>query len=279
MSVETTIERITPERAEQMLKHNHGNRKPSRERVKMFIRLMETGLFKMNGETIKFARSGRLIDGQHRLLAIVATGLTVTIMVVTGLDDDVYPTLDRPRVRSAADVLEARGDVSGRTLAAAVAIVSAYENKVISANGWPRLETEEILRALDARPEIRRSMEVVGCHRNEVYARAPMVAAHYIFSRENAEAADEFIAALRTGVGLAEGEPVYHLRERLLRDRSAKAKINRAYAFALMIKAWNAHVEHRPLRYLRVRKGSTRVVNGGTEQVLAAEAFPRVGET
>ena len=63
------VETITPDIAKTMLGENVNNRRISHDNVNMFAREMRNGEWRFNGEAIKFSKDGRLLDGQHRLLA------------------------------------------------------------------------------------------------------------------------------------------------------------------------------------------------------------------
>lgn len=97
-----TIELISPAQAEEYLKANKVNRQISPGRVKQYADDMKAGLWKLNDENIRFNSSGLLIDGQHRLKAISASGCTVAIGVTRGIDDSVN-IYDRGRQRRLED--------------------------------------------------------------------------------------------------------------------------------------------------------------------------------
>src|SRR6185503_5365241 len=66
---------------------------------------MEAGDWDFNGETVKFSKEGFLLDGQHRLKAIIDSGTTQTLIVVYGLDMKSQATIDRNIVRKFSDTL------------------------------------------------------------------------------------------------------------------------------------------------------------------------------
>ena len=53
---------------------------------------MEAGNWQWNGESIKFAEDGTLLDGQHRLAAIAESGVTLPVLVVRGLPNETQET-------------------------------------------------------------------------------------------------------------------------------------------------------------------------------------------
>ena len=72
---------VTPELAEFWLTQNSANRNVRREVWKAYARDMAAGAWKVTAETIKMSPAGRLLDGQHRLQAVVASGVTVPMFV------------------------------------------------------------------------------------------------------------------------------------------------------------------------------------------------------
>jgi len=97
---------ITPAMAERWLTANVGNRS-IRERHVITLRddIVE-GRWKITHQGIAFARSGRLLDGQHRLKAIIAADKAATLPVFVDLPDDVFGALDRGKMRSFHDLID-----------------------------------------------------------------------------------------------------------------------------------------------------------------------------
>lgn len=77
----TTIEQIDPARAAVYLACNTGNRPLDPARVQRFARAIRRGRWQADRGAIEFAADGRLVNGQHRLFAIVATGRTLAVAV------------------------------------------------------------------------------------------------------------------------------------------------------------------------------------------------------
>ena len=109
---------ITPEMASEMLERNKNNyRKISYETVRRYSEIMKRGGWRMNSESIKLDRNGNVIDGQHRLAAIVKSGMTIKTAVVYNLDADTADVLDRGRPRTLAQLT--RGELNSSEAAIA----------------------------------------------------------------------------------------------------------------------------------------------------------------
>lgn len=105
-TVSISIERITPEVAEEMLKRNIANRDRKREPL---VKAIEDGEWLLNGATIVFSDKGVLLDGQNRLYACVSSGMPIDTIVVRGIVLDAQETMDTNVKRSVSDYLKMRG--------------------------------------------------------------------------------------------------------------------------------------------------------------------------
>lgn len=100
---------ITPEMAEIMLEKNIANRKVNQANVNRIAADMATGNYKVNGETIKISPNGEILDGQHRLLACVKSGMSFQTYIVYNVEREAIGTIDMGKGRSVADSLNVMG--------------------------------------------------------------------------------------------------------------------------------------------------------------------------
>lgn len=98
---------VTPEIARRLIEtSNHGNRKVRPMVVKKYAKIMKNGDWRFSPETISISRSGRLLNGQHRMLAVIESGVACRFLFATGFEDDVFAVLDRGAIRSRSDALK-----------------------------------------------------------------------------------------------------------------------------------------------------------------------------
>lgn len=118
----------TPDTASEILDRNNvGNRPLSRRIVNKFARDMLEGNWAANGETIKFSHSGRLLDGQHRLAAVVKSGVSVAMFTVTGIDESTFDTIDTGKPRSNADIFSLSGVSNASDMSATARLLYGYK--------------------------------------------------------------------------------------------------------------------------------------------------------
>lgn len=97
---------ITPSMAEYYLGKNTANRKISERRVRTYERDLQNGHFGTTHQGIAFYNDGSLADGQHRLLAIVKSGISAKLLVVTGIKKEDAIHIDSGRARSMPDSIK-----------------------------------------------------------------------------------------------------------------------------------------------------------------------------
>lgn len=99
---------ITPQIAKEWLQRNMVNRRISESRVNQYATDMRLNSWQLNYEAIKFSKNGKLIDGQHRLMACAKANVPFVTYVLFGIEDGIT-LFDRGRNRSEADILTIEG--------------------------------------------------------------------------------------------------------------------------------------------------------------------------
>lgn len=97
---------VTPEMAAKWLSNNTATNRPiSLAVVDSYARDMAAGRWDLTHQGIAFNQTGELVDGQHRLAAIVRSGATVRTVVSTGFAVEYNSPLDQGRLRTLNHVL------------------------------------------------------------------------------------------------------------------------------------------------------------------------------
>jgi len=100
---------LTPSKAKELLEMNVGNRDIKKSARLDYVRQMRDGSWKENGEPIIVDYNGVVKDGQHRLIAVIESGISYTVPLITGVASNVMDTIDTGTNRSLADVLKLNG--------------------------------------------------------------------------------------------------------------------------------------------------------------------------
>lgn len=103
-----------------------------------------------------------LVDGQHRLAAIIEADVPVEVMVFTEVEPDTFHVLDTGKKRNAADLLAIEGEKSTTLLAAMVRTVWLYEHRRDGSwsGGAAAVTNHQIVATLEALPRIREFVSV-----------------------------------------------------------------------------------------------------------------------
>ena len=100
---EFALETISPDKAKEYMLANNHNRRLSGRTVDRYTRDILAGEWPFTGDPIRFNGAGTLIDGQHRLAAIIKAGQAAQCLVIRGLGLEVQEKIDQGRMRQAAD--------------------------------------------------------------------------------------------------------------------------------------------------------------------------------
>lgn len=236
-----SVERITPEAAREMLARNQRNRNLRVVRVRELSGAMQRGEWQLTGETIKLAKGGALLDGQHRLEAVVHSGVTIESVVVRDLPLNAQDTIDTGRRRRLADVLALEGYPNAVALAATLNVVHRRRNGHRITNSRNTAPTPQQALALLAQNRgLHESVEVARRVTKAIGGPTGVYAAlHHEFGEIDPPATEEFFAGLEEGAELSRSDPVLHLRNHLVRPRSDRTyKLNPPRVAALVIKAF-----------------------------------------
>jgi hypothetical protein len=121
------IKTITTQLAQEMLKRNPSNRLVRKKNIDAIIAAMEGGTFQLNGETIKIAPDGRILDGQHRLMACAISGVSFQSWIIYDVPPETVGTMDRGASRSVADFHAFHGERNSKYLAGAINVICAFD--------------------------------------------------------------------------------------------------------------------------------------------------------
>jgi hypothetical protein len=251
MTVASSIEVITPEKAQGWLEANtFVNRRVRDTHVKMIASEIREGRWKLNGEAIVFDPQGNLLDGQHRLWAIIEANRAVSSVVVRNITPDAFATLDSGVKRTAGDVLSASGIKNGMSAAAAIKLVHFVMSN--DHNILNKMSNAETLALMDRYVGIEEASTLV-CNTTQarrIMAGTPLAATMYFALQVDRDKALDFLSGISSGEGLLRGDPRLTCRTYFL-SRRGTHRIKNYIQLALLIKTWNAFLQDRELHVLK----------------------------
>lgn len=235
---------VTPDMARQWLEYNTANRVITQTVLKHYTDEMRQGRWLDNGEAIKFA-PGKLLDGQHRLEAIVQSGQTITLSIECGLQPETQNTMDTGRHRTARDVLSIEGldGWQSRTLGTAIHTMIEVDRGGMVYSSMKHSNADARSYYLEHFAQIDNSLRTIQAAFSRAKPLMPAslaVVLHYLFSRKDEEQADAFFEKLFSGEGLSRMSPIWHLRNRLVSDAIQRTKRTSYERIGFVIKSWNS---------------------------------------
>lgn len=243
---------VAPDTAQRWLtEFNRNNRKVRQGVVDAYARDMKAGNWKLTAEPIKFAPDGTLLDGQHRLAAVVKANVTICLFVARGIDPAAQQVMDSGAKRTTADALQLAGSENVVIRAAIGGIALAAQNGNPDAKA--KYTHSEILAFLGAHPTIGESARFASRYARRTDVPPAMVGyTHWMFARINAAAADQFWIDASEKVGLSAGDPVIALTNRFAEARRNRERMPRSVQLSLIYRAWNYRRDGKTARVLRV---------------------------
>jgi hypothetical protein len=255
------LEKVTPAKARTWLETNVDNRKIAPTVVSRYALDIIMGHWDLS-QPIYFDLNDNLIDGQHRLLAVVEADKPVEMFVGRGFDPKVKVVLDTGRRRTFADLLHWMGEKNTNHLAACVRMSWQWQNGYIySSKGWGTFSHNGGLDFLNANPSIRKFVHMGTKMRNMLAVPTAVATslAHRIYQIDATDA-DAFIAQIQKGEMLEPGMPTYAFRQYALnkRARPRDTRPGREVYLACMIKAWNAYILGEEIQLMAYRRGGSQ---------------------
>lgn len=257
---------LTPEMATQLLEHNTLNRPLNDQHVKRIAGQILAGKWKFNGDTIKLSIKKDVLDGQHRLWAVVEAKVPIETIIVEGIEADAFATIDTLRKpRSGADVLALKGATRYRAqISTALQWLLRYQRGVLENYMAPanRIENSDVEVMYESNPGMERAIERVMPLR--ALANPSVLGFfYYVLANRSPELAERMVHTLENPAGVPMNDPFFRLRLYFTGDH-LKQK-NAVVSIALLIKASNAAYYNREVKYLKWQN-----------QGLNAEAFPKL---
>lgn len=263
-TITPTHEVVTPELAAEWLSTNLNNRDLRKERVTRLAGILVRGEWECSQDGIGFDTNGKLLNGQHRLVAILISGVSAEFIVVRGMRAESMEIMDTGLSRNVGDSLKRRGIANHYVVGAALGW--HYRFNYIETTGKPhygasgnRPTPKQLLSILDNHPGLLELKNPVVRMKKELPVRTGMfIALWYRLRQIDAEDADVFVERLASGANMDEDDPILVLRNQLHISLNRGNGVHRMEDWreaALIIKGWNAYRDGRTVDRLAYKYG------------------------
>jgi hypothetical protein len=222
---------VGPEQAKRWLSEdvNENNRNISKHTVTGYASEMKAGRWLL-GSPVMFSPKGKLIDGQHRLSAVIEYGKGVRFAVLENVDDAVRAVIDQGRARSVPDMLRMLYGVNRATMITGVIRILddfVYGQKFKLSVGHALEMIERFDEAFKWAADV-----VPG---KTTYSASAILAALVYAHRTAPTTVDSFARRLFTGNDLTLTNPILIVRNQLQRMGSLAYRDQKREAFMVVL--------------------------------------------
>lgn len=243
--MELTKKMVTPKMAKKYLENNSINRRLKPNIVTKYANEIAGGRWKKDtAETIKISTKGVLLDGQHRLMAIVEADKAIEMLVATNVPEENFKVIDTGVTRNAADSFKIDG-IQNYSLMPAIINMWHILRSGGRGDSYKAYQVPSITTSLELYYERPNFWQDVAHKTTSWYIsfnriiNPRMVGGIYVFLHEkNAEDAEAFMEQLTTGINV-KNTTISYLRNKLINDKLSPRRLGKNFKIALIIKTWN----------------------------------------
>lgn len=235
-----TTRTVNPEFAHKLLKYNPKNRRLNHSHVMGLASQMEAGLFMPELGFISFDKKGQMIDGQHRLHAIIESVTSFEMRIITGLDSNVRDVIDTGLKRTLADILRMDGVENAGVVSGAIAKMIIFdETGRLDARLNRKFHSADFKKAMKKHPEIIICAEKL--RPSAIFRRPAQILTLYaLCSKVAPKKADDFFLRLMTGENLEKNSPLLEIRRIVLNKIGSRNNVAITDLIYALISVWNA---------------------------------------
>lgn len=260
------VRTVTPEEAAELLGSNQVNRRIRKRHVEAYAEDMAAGRWRMTGEPIKVSRTGRLLDGQHRLSAIIEAGVPVELLFVTGLADDDQMFMDQGASRTASDTIKMMGitNAAWSTSIARWVHLAPVPGPNLQSDLKHKVSTATIVQTIEDHPEVETAAHMYNMMKNHIPG-SPTALAYcwYVFHHIDPEATSEFFRGMIEMDFVALNDPRKAVL-RALRNVTADPKYGSTergtIVVSVLTRAWNLWRKGGEIQTLRIHDGKGKLI-------------------
>lgn len=244
---------ISPEVAGELLAlRNVSNRSIKPIKLDQLIHDIREGQFFLNGESIVFARTGELIDGQHRLEACRQSGIGINALIVEGIDPSAKATVDQGSARTTGDILQMTGTEYGNITASIAKLAFSWERGDGQFGSLSRISRADTLGMIECDPTLADAAKYGANNTLVGLASASVIGfCYWLIGRQYGVAeAEEYLTKVVVGEGLLLGDGALVARNRLI----GLGKVSTPVKIEIILRGFVAHYQGTKVSKLLVMK-------------------------
>lgn len=252
----TILELITPDHARWLKGRMGPNRGINETHVVMLVRAMVEGRFVATNQGLGIDGAGQIVDGQHRIEAIIRSDKPQWLNVTYGLSPEAVKAIDNNRLRTFANDLEMAGEENSNNKAAATRLVAKaemawdkdYSLSSFSNLKFDRMELEDWFDVINSTVDLSESLRSAWPLYRKTSGGPGIVqsagaAFYYLASAYHEENyVRQFIEKAGDGIGLEKGDPELALRNRVASLQASSRQVSNIEYLAYLIQAYNRSV-------------------------------------
>lgn len=272
---------VSSEVAARWLQNNTHNRPLSETAVLRYQMDMEAGRFGLTGEPIQFSKTGVLLNGQNRLTALAncIPPITLTMLVVRGLDDEVQRYMDQGIKRTPGQQLALMGVRNSAQVASAVRLLMTWQNGLLFVDNkrTRALSTPAVENWVSENQKLIDVFNKYLAHVTRAVGGTPSVAGAMAIQglQIDPQAAISFFHLLNSRSNLPTGSPLIALDSRLRHVRADRKRLSQRDELGYFIQTWNNWMRGDSLSKLQAGRGGWGVENFPRMETLRGSRFDR----
>lgn len=255
---------VTPEYAKRLLEKNISNRPLTKRIVDWYAYQMEIGQWTLSGQTMSISERGELLDGQHRLHAIIKSGVSLWFTIAYNVPSSSFINYDNLKSRSAKDALAVEKIPNALAMATMIAAYNSIITGQLASLGFGftisgnnsrsglgksklRFTNKEVIELYHSNSELWQEVfkNAASYYKSKSILKLSQIGAiiYYLINDKMHDKAKvfEFFRQLHTNENVT-NKTIFYLREKLIDDAMSQYKMMPRMKYVFLVKTWNAYV-------------------------------------
>jgi hypothetical protein len=258
--IKTELVEVTPDLAKIWLASNVANRPINKNTVTYYSKQMQEGFWTLSGQTLSFSNKNTLIDGQHRLSAVIESGCTIPFLIAYNVPIESFINYDNLKARGIRDVFAIEDIPNYSQVSSIINSYRALTLNQISHVGFGGTHTKggkfsrnfklsniEMLNLYNENKELIQELHSisVSCqNRIKLFSQTQLgaIMLYLIMDKmHNVNKVYSFFRQLHFNENV-ENRSIYNLREKLISGMTSNYQLVGRLRYIFLVKCWNAYI-------------------------------------